>query len=41
MSTDDCKQFIDSIAEQNGFSRKEKWKRVRKYKENNQSCYNH
>jgi hypothetical protein len=37
MSTDDCKQFIDSIAEQNGFSKKEKWKRVRKYKENNKS----
>ncbi len=33
MSTDDCKNFIESIAEENNLKKKDKWKRVKKYKE--------
>ena len=35
MSTDDCKNFIESVCESNGFTKKDKWKRVKKYKEGN------
>lgn len=35
METKDCKDFIESISEQYLLSKKDKWKRIRKYKEKN------
>lgn len=34
MSTEDCKQLIESVAEQYLLHKNDKWKRTRKYKEN-------
>ena len=33
MSTDVCKQLIENISVENGFNKKSKWKRIKKYKE--------
>jgi hypothetical protein len=35
METKDCKDFIESISEQYLLNKKDKWKRIRKYKEKN------